>query len=235
MEWKTIYIKGIETKWEINKDGLIRNRIVGIIKKSKINTKTGYISHCFEIDGKCYYRYLHRLVAESFLENFDPSLTINHKDGDKTNNKIDNLECISLKENIRHGFKTGLFERSQSPVVMYDLMGMLLKRFETITEASEEMKISVSRISACASGKTKHTGYYQWRYEKDAPPSNITAKMTNRKIMVVQKDREGNIINIFNNLKEAYAHINKPDNGYLSRVCGRENNFYAGFFWELIK
>lgn len=62
---------------------------------------------------------VHRLVASAFLGNlFDTDMTVNHKDGNHQNNNIENLEWLSHGDNIRHGFRTGLYERVQKPCVL---------------------------------------------------------------------------------------------------------------------
>lgn len=73
--------------------------------KTNINHK-GYPIVRIPIRNFC--KTLHRLVAQHFLRDFDPSLQINHKDGNKLNNHVDNLESMTCKENIRHAIKTGL-------------------------------------------------------------------------------------------------------------------------------
>lgn len=63
---------------------------------------------------------VHRLVAVAFLG--DPpeeKMTVNHKDGNRQNNKVDNLEWLSLADNIRHGFKNGLYSTAK-PIVLID-------------------------------------------------------------------------------------------------------------------
>lgn len=51
---------------------------------------------------------VHRLIALTFLENGNKNLTVNHKDGNRLNNNVENLEMVTLKENIQHAFRTGL-------------------------------------------------------------------------------------------------------------------------------
>ena len=55
-----------------------------------------------------------RLVALAWCDGYEDGLTVNHKDGDPLNNHPENLEWISLADNIRHGFKTGLYSKSQT-------------------------------------------------------------------------------------------------------------------------
>ena len=62
-------------------------------------------------NNKQHSQYVHRLVAEAFLPKIKDQLTVNHKDGNKLNNCVENLEWISLADNIRHAHKVGLYHR----------------------------------------------------------------------------------------------------------------------------
>lgn len=59
-----------------------------------------------------------RLVALTWIPGYEPGFTVNHIDGDRLNNQIDNLEWLSLSENIKHGFNTGLYSSIQKPVII---------------------------------------------------------------------------------------------------------------------
>jgi hypothetical protein len=64
---------------------------------------------------------VHRLEACAFLGYpLDSELTVNHKDGNRRNNSIDNLEMITRAENIRHGFRTGLYKHTMKPITLVD-------------------------------------------------------------------------------------------------------------------
>lgn len=66
---------------------------------------------------------VHRLVAVAFLgKPSDEKMTVNHKDGNRTNNCVDNLEWLSLADNIRHGFRNGLYSSSK-PIILIDGSG----------------------------------------------------------------------------------------------------------------
>ena len=74
-------------------------------KKLKPCIRNGYLSYSLNLEGKTKYYYLHRLIAQNFIPNPDNLPCVNHKDGDKLNNNIDNLEWCSYSQNNKHAFE----------------------------------------------------------------------------------------------------------------------------------
>ena len=70
------------------------------------------------LNGKATTQYVHRLVAEAFIGKPADNMTVNHKDGDRGNNTVANLEWLTLTDNIRHGFETGLFSTQRKCVLV---------------------------------------------------------------------------------------------------------------------
>ena len=108
--WKTIKIKGEKVPYKISSEGRVMSKITNKILKTTIN------EYGYEIVGlrtkpkKRVTKSIHRLVAKAFVENPDPDnyKEINHKDGNKLNNYMDNLEWTDRSGNMSHAFKTGL-------------------------------------------------------------------------------------------------------------------------------
>ena len=101
-------IKGFEGRYTISNLGIVRSLLTGKIMKPYI-TKFGYARINLRIahsrDYKSYF--VHRLVANAFLENTDNLSEINHKDCNKCNNRVDNLEWCSRSYNIKYSFTKG--------------------------------------------------------------------------------------------------------------------------------
>ena len=104
---KTIIINNIETYYLISEDGKVYNLKTKRYLKGHLEN-TGYISVNLNINNKKKNYALHRLVAQTFLENPDNLPIVNHKDGNKLNNDISNLEWCTYSENTKHAYENGL-------------------------------------------------------------------------------------------------------------------------------
>lgn len=116
--WKDI--KGYEGIYQVSNLGrvrsldLIRIELDGTKKLYKgkilkgVTQKSGYIAFDLYKHGRRKNIRGHVLVAKSFLSDMSDDFVVNHKDGNKTNNNIENLEWITFKENVRHAFKNRL-------------------------------------------------------------------------------------------------------------------------------
>ena len=118
-EWKDI--KGFEGRYRISNRGeIVRYSVVDEYEDRIINRKEkiikpsinnqGYLKVGLNKDGKYYNRYIHRLIAETFIENPLEKPCVNHIDGNKLNNNLDNLEWATQKENTIHAHNNGLAE-----------------------------------------------------------------------------------------------------------------------------
>jgi hypothetical protein len=132
------------------------------ILKQSISTY-GYYKICISIDNNRHDLLAHRLIAEAFIPNPDVKHQINHINGIKTDNSIDNLEWVSCKENIKHAHITGLSamqprgaeNKLSEKLYQYDLEGNFIKEWTGIREACNQLKIDRSNMNRHLNGKIK--------------------------------------------------------------------------------
>ena len=106
-------------------------------------------------DGKHKTFLVHRLEAEAFLgKPISEDMTVNHKDGDRTNNNIENLEWMTRKENIQYGFKNNQYSTQKNCALE---KGGELQKFNSLSEASRYIGRSSEYISLCVKRKSKIT------------------------------------------------------------------------------
>lgn len=109
--FKPIFINGIETQYEISNKGNVRNSNTGKILQPEVSN-CGYlrVGIYYVKDNRRYYIHgsVHRLVAIAFIPNPDNLPEVNHKDGNKTHNWVENLEWSSSSDNDYHAYATGL-------------------------------------------------------------------------------------------------------------------------------
>lgn len=121
-------------------------------------------------------KYIHRLVAEAFILNPENKPTVNHKDGNKLNNNISNLEWNSYSENNKHATdnnlrqspwtgKFGVNHPQSKSVVQLDKKGNVIDTFVSAREAQEKTGVSYKHISCCCLSKRRSTGGYCWKFK----------------------------------------------------------------------
>ena len=139
----------------------------------------GYYKVALSKNSKSKRYFVHRLVAEAFLSKTDENLEVNHIDGNKHNNCVDNLEWVSHKQNMEHCFsmglrkitaknmlgKTGDKHPSSKAVLKYDKNNVFIREYGSIAEAARENNIDSSGISRCCKGKWATSGGYIWKYK----------------------------------------------------------------------
>ena len=184
--WKPIY--KYENSYEVSNYGNIRsldryrelklpNTTVAKIKGKplKLNIRGLYFSIQLYKDGKYLQRPVHQFVAYAFIPNPLNKPQVNHKDGNKLNNNVCNLEWCTASENRQHAYDTGLqtkrygiYNDKSKKVNQYDLNGNFIKTWESIMDIERELKISNSRVSGCCVNpkRNKTANGYIWKFEK---------------------------------------------------------------------
>ena len=125
--------------------------------KGKING-LGYKEYCLTINGKKSSYLAHRLIYQVFHPN-EVLLSINHIDGNKLNNNIDNLENISqLENNLKSIYETS--SKVYKTVGQYDIENNLIRTYKTCAEAAKAMGIRPQSINAAIHNNYCSCGYY---------------------------------------------------------------------------
>ena len=170
-------LKANEIDLIIYKNGIIKTNDNKVFKK--YITPNGYEQITV---GKGYKRkkYLvHRLVAQAFIDNPENKPCVNHKDGNKLNNNVNNLEWCTYSENELHshrilGKKTTYsnikkmvenhIKNSNKKVQKEDFDGIIITIYNSLSEASTKTGISEGNISMCCNKKRKSAGGYIWNF-----------------------------------------------------------------------
>ena len=162
--WKDI--EGYENLYQVSSLGRVKSLGNGktsskerFLKADK--NKQDYLRVTLCKDGKVKRYAVHRLVAIAFLPNPYNLPQVNHKDEDRTNNTVENLEWCDCQYNINYGTRTKRMAEKRSKSVICIETG---KIFNSIIQVERDFGISHSHISKCCLGKQKTCGGFHWRY-----------------------------------------------------------------------
>lgn len=161
-----IFIKGYENLYAIDTDGNVYSLVTNKSRRKKIlkpHYKNGYLAVNLYKDGKCKHFYIHRLVAEAFLENKNNCKEVNHIDCNKTNNSVENLEWCNRVRNLKHSYENGLKRKGE----LHGMSKLKNNEVEEIRkqlgrkpqkELANEFNVSQSTISAIKTGRLWKVG-----------------------------------------------------------------------------
>lgn len=181
--WKDI--KGYEGLYQVSNEGNVRSvdRIVQVERNGsqfeqcrkgriirQLARRHGYLAVFLYKDGERIQVSVHRLVAEAFCEKKQGATEVNHKNEIKTDNRAENLEWVTHKENTNYGTaqqrrseKTRNNERS-TPIRQKTLDGEVVKEYPSIAEAFRQTGCGKGNIHKCLKGTYSHAYGYKWEY-----------------------------------------------------------------------
>ena len=184
--WKDV--KDYEGLYQISNLGNIRKmRFINNItnKEKQFNIKpqinnSGYYRVMLFKNGNYKNKLLHRIVAETFINNPDKKNQVNHKDGNKLNNCVQNLEWCSQSENMKHAYKnklaksyaTGKFGANSLKAKKVNMLDkktkQTIKTFGSLIDAAKYIGVNKScHIVSCCKGRLKTAYGYKWEYSRN--------------------------------------------------------------------
>ena len=152
--WKDSY-----AGYQVSNKGRVRS-----LKRDKVLTlrehHKGYLHVHLRVDGEDIMPKVHRLVAMAFLENPDNLPQVNHINGDKKDNRVENLEWCTNGQNQKHSYDVLGKKPFEKPVVCVDSN----EKYSSSREAGRRLGIDSSCITKCCKGRRQTAGGYAWRY-----------------------------------------------------------------------
>lgn len=230
--WKKFYLDGIETDYSVSTEGVVRKDTTNYILSQSSQQDYKFVT--LLVQGKQKRMRVHRMVAETFLDNPENKPYVNHINGNRGDNNVENLEWTTPSENTQHAVETGLFISGRArPVIQYSLDGMQMATFESASEAARQTGGAQSKITMCCRRQRQSANDYQWRYYDDIQDvTKIEKKFITGK-RVAQCDEDGNILAIFPSFKEAAKAVDGTSSA-ISRVCSGTNIRHKGYKWKLV-
>ena len=231
-------IKDYEGKYFITREGNVVNA-KGNILAVVVNKATGYKAVSLWKDNKGRNYTIHRLIATTYIPNPDNLPQVNHIDGNKLNNQVDNLEWVTPSGNIQHAYDIGLNKQTKLKLLDDLTYETLLERFlqgESMTSLALEHSAGLTRVTINMRKLAKDLGKYN-QYEaqlKEQKRIRNTKANANKKQQVAQYTLEGELITVHSSLIAAAKSLGKTSSGPISNALqGRTKTAY-GFKWEFV-
>ena len=160
-------IKGYEGLYEVSDKGRVRSLKFGkerILKTGR--NQQGYLVVCLCKNGERETYRIHRLVAKTFIHNPDNLPEVNHKDEDKENNSVHNLEWCDRKYNINFGTRNKrISEKHLKPILQYTKSGEFVKEWRSAMDVQRNIGYLQNNISSCCNGKCKSSNGFIWKFK----------------------------------------------------------------------
>lgn len=214
IEWRKVPF--LENCYEVSSTGRVRrcasgSRTYAGRERSVHRDRRGYMCFVASINGEYRSVRVHQAVAWAFLGEPSSGRTqVNHKNGDKTDNRVENLEWCTRAENIAHARRTGLCH-DEKAVVQVDKTGTIVAIHPSLHAAAKAVNGHVANISACCNRAVKNTTVpktahgYLWNKSEGG---------------IEQRDIKGTLVAVYSSQAEA-CRATGISSGQLSACCNR--------------
>jgi len=167
--WARVAIPEYKDSYIVSSEGKIENIHTGKrLEPSLASNGTGYLRVTLSLETKRVAYPIHKIVALTFLGKLPKGKCVNHMNGNKLDNRIENLEYVTPKENAQHAVELGLCGQRTSPmngcyVQQFSLEGEYIQSYPSFAKAARETFCQASHISAVCAGKRKQAGSFIWK------------------------------------------------------------------------
>lgn len=229
-----LYIyNGQVTTYYITTTGELFNSKTSNWLKGQVN-KNGYKTYNISIDGEKHRLYAHRMVAETYLPLIKGKNEVNHKDGNKLNNNVENLEWVTSSENKKHSILNGLRDSQLQKVYCFDENKKLVCVYSSVSECARLLHINASWLieQLNREEKTISHGFY-WSRENNPNFKTRETHIQPTEKRVGQYNNEGILIECYRNLTDA-GRKTGYDRHRISECCNNKIKSYKGFIWKFL-
>ena len=235
--WKKIIVDEKETNYSISETGEVKNDVSGRLLNPSI--QQGYCHVGLTIDGKIRRFRVHRLVAIAFIENPENKPYVNHIDGCRSNNSVENLEWCTPAENTQHAVRTGLMSPTREKrVIQYSLDGEKIQEFISLSEAARQTGSQGAKITLCCQFQRKTHNGFQWRYKEDEQDrvQKVNESPTKKKAVAQINPKTNEVIATYESIADAARAVNGTSSAIIHVIKGdKQTKTHKGFGWKLVE
>lgn len=249
------WISGYEGLYKVSNLGRILmvervdsiGRVLPELIKSTRKGVGGYTIVTLNKEGRKRTKLVHRLVAIAFIPNPENKPSVDHIDGTRDNNVVENLRWVTAAENnanevtykrLLEGTLANPISGSKNPysrkISQYTIDGVFVKTYESTCLAAKEVKVCDTNIRMCANGKRKSAGGYVWKFESESrlKPSGKKLPVGYKGNHVLQISQSGEVVAEYVSIKNA-SQITGFDATSISRCIKGRYKTSNGFIWKL--